>query len=171
MKSKNVLLASLLALSLLACLAGYDDEVFIEPLPSSQYTPVIMERSEFEASTIFESPKSIVNSGKIYLKDNFLFINEKNEGFHVFDNSNPENPINLGFIKVLGSSDLAIKGDILYVNNATDLIAIQPNIETSTVTITKRISNTFPQLFSPDGFEYYNLEENEIIINWVLNDE
>lgn len=57
------------------------------------------------------------------------------------------------------------------MNNATDLIAIQPNLETSTVTITKRISNTFPQLFSPDGFEYYNLEEDEIIINWVLNEE
>ncbi|WP_197276110.1 hypothetical protein [Mangrovimonas sp. TPBH4] len=170
MKTKNVLLASLFALSLLACLEGYDDDVFIEPMPSSLYTPVIMERSEFEASTTLESPKSIVNSGKIYVKDNFLFINEKNEGFHIFDNSNPENPINIGFIKVLGSSDLAIKGDILYVNNATDLVAIQPNFETETVTVTKRISNTFPQLFSPDGFEYYNLQEDDIIINWVLND-
>lgn len=173
MIQKKLLAFLALAIILQGCwpINDGEDDVIIEPFPESFYTPVTMPREAFEASTTFEAPKSIINSGKIYVKDNFLFINEKNEGFHVFNNSNPENPINIGFIKVLGSSDLAVKGDILYVNNATDLVAIQPNFETQTVSITKRITNTFPQLFSPDGFQYYNLGEDEIIINWVLNDE
>jgi hypothetical protein len=129
-----------------------------------------MKRAAFEASTGFESPKTIVNSGKIYVKGQFLFVNEKNEGFHVFDNNNPENPINIGFLKALGSSDLAIKDDIIYINNAVDLIAIQPDFATSTISVTKRIPNTFPQLFAPDGMEYYNLQDDEIIVNWTLND-
>lgn len=147
-----------------------EDDIITEPFPVSNYSPVILKRLVFEQTTSFESPKPIVNSGKIYIKDQFLFVNEKNQGFHIFNNSNPENPINIGFLKVLGSSDIAIKGDILYVNNATDLIAIQPDFENSTFEITKRITNTFPQLFSPDGFQYYQLEADDIIVDWTLNE-
>ena len=131
---------------------------------------MIIARLDFEASTEFESPQPIINSGKIYVIDEFLFVNEKNLGFHVFDNSNPESPVNIGFLKVLGSSDLAIKDDVIYINNAVDLIAIQPNFSTATIEITKRIPNTFPQMFSPDGFQFYNLQEDEIIVNWTSND-
>jgi hypothetical protein len=150
---------------------GEDDDNMVEPFPiSSSYNPVIVKRQVLETSTIFQEPQTIVNSGKIYVKDAFLFINEKNQGFHVFNNSNPANPENIGFLKVLGSSDLAIKNDIIYVNNATDLIAIQTNMESNTIEITKRIPNTFPQMFSPEGFQYMNLEEDDIIVDWTLID-
>lgn len=149
---------------------GEDDDNMVEPFPISSYNPVIVKRQVLETSTIFQEPQTIINSGKIYVKDNFLFINEKNQGFHIFNNSNPENPENIGFLKVLGSTDLAIKNDIIYVNNATDLIAIQTNMESNTIEITKRIPNTFPQMFSPEGFQYMNLEEDDIIVDWTLID-
>lgn len=136
----------------------------------SNYEPVIISRSELEASTIIESPKTIQNSGKIYVKDELLFINERNKGFHVFNNSNPENPVKIAFIKVLGSSDLAVKNNILYINNATDLITLTADLATNTIEITKRIANTFPQMISPEGFQYNNLNDNQIIIDWILND-
>ena len=151
-------------------LTSEPDDMPTNPTVTSNYTPVIINRSELESSTAFENPREIINSGKIYVKGQFLFVNEKNEGFHIFNNSDPVNPLKIGFIKVLGSSDLAIKDDIIYVNNAVDLIAIQPNYINSSVEITKRIPNTFPQMNSPDGFEYYNLHENEIIVQWNLND-
>lgn len=167
---KHKLLLSLLVLTMLqSCwLRNEPDDVFIEQ--PMAYSPVIMQRAEFEASTGFESPRTIVNSGKIYVKGQFLFVNEENEGFHVFNNSNPENPVNIGFLKALGSSDLAVKDDVIYINNAVDLIAVQPDFEASTIAVTKRIPNTFPQMFSPDGFQYYNVQEDEIIVNWILND-
>ena len=171
MRTLKFLALAILLSSLQSCWwHNQDDDVPILPIIQSNYTPVIMKRSAFEASTVFESPRAIINSGKIYVKSNFLFINEKNQGFHVFNNSNPENPINIGFLKVLGASDLAIKDNAVYVNNAVDLIAIEPNFETSTIEITKRIPNTFPQLFSPEGFGYYNLEQDDIIVDWILND-
>lgn len=149
------------------CLWGEpDDGPFI--LEQTEYNPVILNRNIFENSTNIEAPRNILNAGKIYVKDNFLFVNEPNEGFHVYDNSNPEHPVNIAFIKVLGSSDLTIKNDVLYINNATDLIAIKPNVDFSALEITKRITNTFPQLISPDGFEYYDLQNDEIIVNWTL---
>lgn len=171
MKKAKFLLLLIGTITLHGCWGtDHSDDVIIDQTPQSAYTPVILQRSAFESSTSFESPRPIVASGKIYVKDQFLFVNDKNIGFHVFDNSNPEKPVNIGFLQVLGSSDLAIKDDIIYLNNAVDLIAIQPNFATSTIEITKRIPNTFPQLFSPDGFQYYNLEENDIIVNWTLND-
>lgn len=169
-KIRIVLIVALLSI-LQSCWWGdQSDDMPSPPGNHSNYTPVIVNRSALEASTSFESPRTIVNSGKIYVKGNYLFINEKNEGFHVFNNSNPENPVNIGFLKVLGSSDLAVKESVIYVNNAVDLIAIHPDFSTTSVEITKRIPNTFPQLVSPDGFQYYNLQEDDVIVNWILND-
>lgn len=141
-----------------------DDEI-----STPTYQPVIMQRIDFEPSTVFENtPRTIENSGKIYVKDNFIFVNEVNKGFHIINNSNPENPINIGFIKVLGSSDLSIKDDVFYVNNAVDLVAFTINETTETLTITKRIQNIFPQILSPDGFQHYGLDANNIIVDWEL---
>ena len=140
----------------------------VGPAPNSIYEPVIMARSQFETTTTIESPRAIESSGKIYVKDNFLFVNEVNQGFHVFNNEDPANPQNIAFLKVLGSSDIAIKDDMLYINNATDLLAISPNLSQNSMEITKRVENVFPQLWSPDGFEFYGLQPGEIIVDWTL---
>ncbi|WP_179345323.1 hypothetical protein [Winogradskyella ursingii] len=157
---------SLLALiSHQSCISfgGGDDDI----ANHSNFEPVIMKRSNFETTTLVENaPRVIENSGKIYVKDNFIFINEVNKGFHLINNSDPSNPENIAFIKVLGSSDLSIKEDVFYANNATDLIAFKINETTETLLITKRIKNTFPQIMSPEGEISYNLEQDEIIIDW-----
>ncbi|NQX84474.1 MAG: hypothetical protein HRT67_00875 [Flavobacteriaceae bacterium] len=162
-----ILLFSILTFCLChSCITwGTDDDESL----SSEYQPIIMQRADFESTTLLEStPRTIENSGKIYVKDNFIFINEVNKGFHIINNSNPENPINIAFVKVLGSSDLSIKNNIFYVNNARDLIAFTINETTNALTITKRIKNVFPQIWSPDGFQYYGLGVNDIIVDWEL---
>jgi hypothetical protein len=100
------------------------------------------------------------------VKDNFIFVNEVNKGFHLINNADPSNPVNVGFINVLGSSDLSIKEDVFYANNATDLIAFKINEATQTLTITKRLENMFPQIWSPEGVYDVPLEEDEIIVDW-----
>jgi len=147
---------------------GPDDGPFIDE--ASLYSPVILSRSDFENSISVSNAIPINKAGKIYIKNDILFINEINQGFHVFDNSNPNNPQNIAFIKVLGSKDLAVKGDVIYVHNATDLIALKPNYTNLSFQLTKRVRNTFPQITSPDGFYYTDLGEDEIIVDWILND-
>ncbi|RAJ17090.1 hypothetical protein [Olleya aquimaris] len=145
-----------------------DDDISEPFIPTYQYEAVTMLRTEFENSTTLEEAKPIEETGKIYVKDNFLFINQPNKGFHVFNNSDPSNPINMAFIKVLGSTDLSIKNNILYINNATDLIAVKPDFSTNTIEVTKRVINTFPELVSPDRFSYHNTQPDEVIIDWIL---
>jgi hypothetical protein len=139
----------------------------IEVFQFGSYDPVIIKRNVFETTTSLEStPRAIQNSGKIYVKGNYIFINEVNKGFHLINNSNPSNPQNIGFIQILGSSDLSIKENVVYANNATDLIAFTIDESSETVTITKRLKKVFPQIWSPEGISYYNLEEDDIIVNW-----
>lgn len=166
-KTTNKIILSILFLSLYSCFTWEtsDDEVIVS---RQMYEAVTMLRTEFENSTDLLPPKPIENSGKIYVKGNYLFINEPNKGFHIYDNFNPSSPVNLAFLKVLGSSDMSIKGDILYINNATDLIAIKPNFSENSIEITKRIVNTFPELVAPNNFGFYNTQENEVIIDWNL---
>ncbi|MBA3985495.1 MAG: hypothetical protein H0X63_02725 [Flavobacteriales bacterium] len=169
MKLKNIMLLLIVATFISSCIFnGNDDDIPFEP-SQSVYEPIKMPRNEFENTTQLLPPRAIINSGKIYIKGHLLFINEVNEGFHVFNNSNPATPENIGFLKILVSTDLAIKNDVIYSNNGPDLIAIVTNIENRTIGITKRVVYTFPDAmsFSPDGF-YFPTQENEIIIGYQL---
>lgn len=169
MKKRINYLSVFILLFASSCWYTANDDDISEPfVPTNQYEAVTMLRTEFENSTTLEEAKPIEETGKIYVKGNLLFINQPNKGFHVFDNSDPSNPINLSFIKVLGSSDLSIKNNMLYINNATDLIALKPDFSNASIEITKRVINTFPELKAPDGFSYHNTLSNEVIIDWIL---
>ena len=37
--------------------------------------------------------RSLLSPGKIYLYDKYLYINDKGWGIHIYDNSNPTNPV------------------------------------------------------------------------------
>ncbi|GAB2535503.1 hypothetical protein GCM10027085_27780 [Spirosoma aerophilum] len=88
------------------------------------------------------APQPLKNVGKIYVKDKYLFINEPGRGIHILDNSNPEKPVNLSFIAILGNQELAIKDSVLYADNVTDLVAL--NIANpANVRMVKRIENAF----------------------------
>lgn len=139
------------------------DPFFIE----TEYTPVIMDRTEFENSVELLPVRPIVNTGKIYAFGNLLFVNETYEGFHVILNSNPSNPIPLNFIKSPGATDISVRNGVYYINQAVDLIAISYDDENAGFTVSKRIRNVFPSLRSPDGF-YQFTSENQIVVNWIL---
>jgi len=137
----------------------------------SQYKPVFMLRSEMEKNIKIQSPRAIRETGKIYLKDNYIFINEKYRGIHVLDNSDPENPTPKAFINIDGCIDMAIKENVLYADNAVDLIALRFNPEISEIEVTKRIKNTFPELPAPDERqltwkEQKAIPENAILVRW-----
>lgn len=164
---KNYLLFVMgLALSL-SCDPYYTD--YYEP--PSDYKPVLIEREILEQSIRLLPPQELVNYGKIYTKDNLLFVNERNEGVHIFNNVDPANPVALGFIRILGNIDISIKDDIIYADNATDLVALR--FDGSTITEVDRNRNVFPELGPPDGllveqkWAKENRPANTIIVKWV----
>ena len=68
--------------------------------------------------------QELENPGKIYVKDNYLFINEVKKGIHVIDNTNPASPKAISFIQILGNIDIAVKDNILYADMPTTLQSV-----------------------------------------------
>ncbi len=159
---KGKLMTSIFLLSLLLCAFQCEDDIY-----SSRYKPISIKRTDFNNAVGLVAMKPQEIMGKIYVKDHFLLINEPNLGFHIYNNSDPSNPVKIKFLKVPGSSDVAIKSDVLYINSAVDLIALTFNDDFSDVIVTKRVKNVFPEMLSPDG-DYANIPEDEIVVNWIL---
>jgi hypothetical protein len=86
--------------------------------------PIYLSFDDLRKSIVIEEPKDISKPGKIYFKDNYIFINEFMEGVHIIDISDPSSPDPLAYIPVPGAIDMAIKDDILYVDSYTDLVMI-----------------------------------------------
>lgn len=89
-----------------------------------KYEPIYMSLDEIRQPIAVESSRALKYPGKIYLYHNYLLINEKLEGIHVIDNNDPSNPVNVGFIKIEGNVDMAVKGNILYADSYIDLLTI-----------------------------------------------
>ncbi len=142
--------------------------------PVSAYIPVLMTRNEMERAVKLEPPRMMHDPGKIYYKSPYLFIVEKFKGVHIFDNSNPANPENMGFLHIDGIRDIAIKNDVIYADNAVDLIALQINASYTSVSVSKRLKNYFPELTAPDGRNFLSSAfnkrpANSIIVEWKTN--
>ena len=140
--------------------------ILSEDEPPEEFVPITIPRAEFESSVKLEGPKPLGTTGKIYVKDSFLFINEKNEGFHIFDNSDPSNPKPLHFLKAIGSTDLAIRGTTLFINQAVDLISVEYDNTDNSINVSKRIVNVFPKLPPPNGVLVNGVNDGELIIGY-----
>jgi hypothetical protein len=78
-------------------------------------------------SISYKPAKDINNPGKLYAYQDYVYIIEVKKGIHVINNTDPSAPKKIGFVEVPGILDLAAKDGILYVDNYTDLVALDIN--------------------------------------------
>jgi hypothetical protein len=71
-----------------------------------------------------ETSHLIKTPGKIFVRGNYIFLNEIDRGVHIIDNSNPAIPVTVSFINIAGNQDIAVKGNILYADQFADLVTI-----------------------------------------------
>jgi hypothetical protein len=137
----------------------------------TSYNPVFMKRTDLENSITLNVPRALGAPAKIYSKDNYLFVSEAGLGVHVIDNIDNKNPKNIAFLKVLGCFDMAIKGSTMYVDNATDLVALDLSNPEKLV-ITERLVNVFPEPVPPDNLAVRpehskeNRPANMVLVKW-----
>lgn len=125
------------------------------------YKPVFMKRAEMEKAVKAEQPRPMKVTGKIYVKDQYLLVNEKYKGIHIIDNSNPADPINIAFLHIDGCLDMAVKENVLYADNAVDLVAIKMSPDYKSAEVTGRIHKVFPEVSDPDRM-WSNSSLNEL---------
>lgn len=112
------LVIAVLAISLAGCTKKNCRNYIVK---TKWYTPILMSTKDYWASIKSEAPKEIGTAGKIYIKDQYIFVSEPYKGIHVIDNSDPTSPKPLAFLNVMGNQDVAIKGNILYADSYSDL--------------------------------------------------
>ena len=131
------------------------------------FIPVYKTISEVRANIKSNAPKDIEDPGKIYIKDNYIFLNDIDKGIHVIDNSNPSSPQNIAFIDIPGNMDIAVKENILYADQYADLVAIDISNPTN-VKLVKTIEGTFPERNWGNGFSIYR--DDDVVVSWNKHD-
>ncbi|MDR5589183.1 hypothetical protein [Christiangramia sp. SM2212] len=165
---KNLLLPLFLVF---ICLVSCEDDK--ETDLASVAVPVTQSIADFRASVKVQEPRSIKESGKIYAWKDYIFINDKNEGVHILDNTDPFNPQNIKFLKIPRNMDIAIKDEKLYADNGMDLVVFDiSNI--NKIYEVGRVQNVFPNYYSsaPAGANYVDFENfdpsKEVIVGYLM---
>ena len=114
MKRINYILILFSVVAMVSCMDKYTEFY-------TANSPVYLSYDSLRSAVKSVNPTELNNPGKIYFKDNFLFVVEKLKGIHVFDMTVPSSPQNLKFIPVPGCVDIAIK------NNSYGKSLFQPN--------------------------------------------
>ncbi|MES2848040.1 MAG: hypothetical protein V4685_03205 [Bacteroidota bacterium] len=131
------------------------------------YTPVYGSKATALASINGDANKAVTHAGKIYIKDNYIYLNELNKGIHIIDNSNAMHPVQIAFLSIPGNLDIAIKGNTLYADMYSDLLALDISNPRRAV-ITKKLDNFFT------GRSYVNgtsvMFEDKIVTEWLERD-
>ncbi|MEM7417296.1 MAG: hypothetical protein AAF389_17465, partial [Gemmatimonadota bacterium] len=107
------------------------------------YAPVYLSYAELRAPVAAADPVELEETGKIYVKDSYIYVNELFKGVHVIDNTNPSSPQRIAFIPIPGSVDMAIKGTTLYADTYVDLVAIDITDPLNAFEVA-RIEDAFP---------------------------
>ena len=117
---------------------------------------------DLRSAPIHGTSRSIDNPGKIFIDNSLLLIGEELEGIHVFDNSNPSNPVNSGFINIPYAKEFYVENNILYVESHYDFMKIDISTPTAPVLLS-RVENAFGDFMLNDQGQVLVGFKNEIV--------
>lgn len=129
------------------------------------YRPVYKTVAAVHADLKSAAPQAIQQPGKLYVKGSYIYLNEVAKGIHVIDNSNPAQPKNVAFIPIPGNVDMAVKGNTLYADLYTDLVALDITNPTA-AHATTILNKVFPDR------NYYNSTSDStvMVVDWIRTD-
>lgn len=80
--------------------------------------------ASLKTSVVSSASRDLENPGKIYVYNQYLLIGEAKKGIHIVDNSNPRSPKKVSFVAIPGVIDFAVKDNVLFADNYTDLVSL-----------------------------------------------
>lgn len=174
MKKNNQLITlQVFAIACTICLlSGCSKDSAVKTKEAFTYTLysdfVYKAKADVLASINGNPAQSIDHAGKLYLKDNYIYLNEVKKGIHVIDNSNPSHPTQVAFLSIPGNNDIAIKGNILYADMYTDMLALDIS-NPRQVTLTGKLDNFFVGNTYFTGGPNTNVSDS-ILVDWKQKD-
>jgi hypothetical protein len=166
MKTKIVPIISIITL-FISLFYACDDTSYKEYMG---YAPEYLSYADLRAAVKTNVDTDIKNPGKIYFKDNFIFIVEELKGIHVYDNSNPSSPVQKTFINLPGVVDISMSGFYMYADSYVDLVVLDlSNI--NNITESGRVKDVFPYTIPSHKTDYpvTNIDQTKgVVIGWEL---
>lgn len=162
-KIKNIILIALMMITAYSC-EDKMTEIFVAN------SPIYMSYEDLAKAVKQTESRDIVKPGKIYFKDNYLFIIEDKSGIHIIDNTIPASPQKISFIEIPGVVDMAIKGDVLYVDSYIDFVALNL-ADLNNITELKRIKEVFPYTLPAYNEDYPIAEIDQkkgVVVGWEI---
>lgn len=132
--------------------------------------PVYISYADLRTSVKPAENVDLKNPGKIYYKDNYIFIVEELKGIHVFDNINPSSPVKKTFITIPGVVDISISGNILYADSYIDLVVLDVQ-DIANIHEVGRIKDILPYTVPPTGndFPKGNIDKDKgLVLAWEV---
>ncbi|REE82944.1 hypothetical protein BX611_0220 [Lutibacter oceani] len=171
MKIKNLFLLTATLFFLVSC--SNNDEFETVNVAKPEYMSLDALRSSVEITP----PQNIVESGKIYAYNNLVLINDVDSGIHIIDNSDPENPNKIAFIKIIANKDMEVKGNYLYADSLMDLLVFDiSNLEN--IIEVARLKDVFPGYVTIPVSENVVIDYGEngfnpegVIVGWTITQE
>lgn len=164
MKTKIIPIIALLLL-IAGLFYSCEDSTYREYTGNS---PVYMSYADLRAAVKTEQNIDLTNPGKIYYKDNYIFIVEELKGIHVFDNTNPASPVKKTFINLPGVVDISISGSTLYADSFVDLVILDVQ-NTDNIKEVARVYDILPYTVPSTGNDYPKAavdEKKGVVIGW-----
>ena len=140
--------------------------IYKRPLPDPfdskvlGYKPVYSNDSSILLPRLMTA-QPVQHPGKIYVKGNLIFQNELGNGIHIIDNTDPATAKRIGYIRLLGNTEMSIKGNFLYANSFADLVIIDISDWQTPVQV-KRLRNAFNQGITASVYNFIPLPEHRV---------
>lgn len=130
------------------------------------FMPVYKTTAEVKANIKSNAARMIENPGKLFIRGNYIFLNEIDKGIHIIDNANPAKPVNVSFVDIPGNLDLAVNGNAMYADLYTDMVTLDISNPLNVV-VKKYNEGVFP--FRQYGYGFFG-DTSKIITNWIGKD-
>lgn len=162
---------AVILIALLATQGCYVEPPFRPSFPAGiveGYEPIYAEPDKTEIA--FESAHALQEPGKVYLYGTLLLVNERYEGIHIYDNADPTHPQAIGFLRIPGNIDVAVRNNILYADHLGDLVALDINDWRNPREISRIHQGQWSLRFPPEGMRYFVCVEPErgVVKGWRL---
>jgi hypothetical protein len=134
------------------------------------YAPVYMSYKDLRSSVSEVQGVGLKNPGKIYYKDNYIFIVDELKGIHIYDNSNPASPVKKAFVTIPGVVDVSVSGYIMYADSYVDLVVLDVQ-DIANIHEVGRIKDVIPYTVPEAGKDYPmgSIDKDRgVVVSWEL---
>lgn len=126
------------------------------------FEPVYALKSTVLAAINGDPSTPISQTGQIYVKGSYIFLNDVDKGIHVIDNSDPTHPVQVAFLSIPGNLNIGIRNNILYADMWADVLSIDIS-NVHQVKVLGMLRNFFTtRVYVPDT--------SYVLANWIWKD-